>query len=343
MTEKLAVLGGGSWGATLADHLARNGHAVTVWEYNKERAASLQESRRLSFMPQLTLHPSVTVTNSVAETLRGKTVVVSAVPSEHVRATFRAVCAQGGVPAGAWVVSVTKGIENDTLKRMTEVIVDESPDLAGRVSVLAGPSHAEEVAKSLPTAVVAAGPEPLREKIVELFNTENFRVYTSADFVGVELGGALKNVYAIGCGVSDGLGMGDNTKAALMTRGLNEIARLGVACGAQATTFFGLAGLGDLIVTCTSKHSRNRLLGEKIGQGKSVAEALSEMTMVAEGLPTTRSAQQLADRHRLDLPIIRALHQCLFEGKTARAAVRDLLSRPPVEEMQHLESMMHFR
>jgi glycerol-3-phosphate dehydrogenase (NAD(P)+) len=269
--------------------------------------------------------------------------VVNAVPSTHVRATFTAVHASGALAPGAWAVSVSKGIENDTLKRMSQVIAESAPALAGRVSVLAGPSHAEEVARSLPTAVVAAGPESLREKIVALFNNESFRVYTSSDFIGVELGGALKNVYAIACGVSDGLGMGDNTKAALMTRGLNEIARLGVARGAQATTFFGLAGLGDLIVTCTSKHSRNRLLGEKIGQGKSVEQALSEMTMVAEGLPTTRSAQQLADRHGLDLPIIHALHSCLFEGKTAHDAVRELLSRPPVEEMYHLESMLKFR
>ncbi len=343
MTERVVVLGGGSWGATLADRLARNGHNVAVWEFNRERAEALQKTRRLSFMPQLVLESAVKVTNDLGEALRDRPTVVSAVPSEHVRSTFRAVRKKGGLAERAWVVSVTKGIENNSLKRMTEVIVDEAPGLAGRVAVLAGPSHAEEVARNLPTAVVVAGPEPFRERVVGLFNAERLRVYTSTDFVGVELGGALKNVFAIGCGISDGLGMGDNTKAALMTRGLNELARLGVAAGAEVMTFFGLAGLGDLIVTCTSQHSRNRLFGEKIGQGRSVAQALSEMTMVAEGFPTAKSAKQLADRHGLDLPIIAALYGCLYEGKTAREAARDLLRRPPVEEMQHLEAFIKSR
>ena len=340
MTDRVAVLGGGSWGATLADHLARQGREVTVWEFNRERAESLQKTRRLSFMPQLELHPKAVVTNDLGAALEGRPAIVSAVPSEFVRQTFRAVRSTGRLAPGAWAVSVTKGIENNSLKRMTEVIVDEEPALKDRVSVLAGPSHAEEVAKSLPTAVVAAGPEPYRERIVALFNTDRLRVYTSPDFVGVELAGALKNVYAVACGVSDGLGMGDNTKAALMTRGLNEIARIGAACGAHVITFFGLAGLGDLIVTYTSRHSRNRAFGEKIGQGKTVPQALAEMTMVAEGLPTAKSAKQLADRFDLDVPIIHALYGCLYEGKTAREAVKELLARPPVEEMQHLEQFV---
>lgn len=343
MIEKIAVLGGGSWGATLADHLARRGHDVAVWEFDRARAEALESTRRLSFMPQLALSSGVRVSNDLAAVLSGRPTVVSAVPSEHVRQTYRAVRATNALANDAAVVSVTKGIENDSLKRMTEVIVDEIPALRGRVGVLAGPSHAEEVARSLPTAVVAAGPEALRDRVVDLFNAEHLRVYTSADFVGVELAGALKNVYAIACGVSDGLGLGDNTKAALMTRGLNEIARVGAARGAHVITFFGLAGLGDLIVTCTSRHSRNRAFGEKIGQGKTTAQALSEMTMVAEGLPTTKSAKQLADRHELDLPIVHALYGCLYEGKTAREAVRELLARPPVEEMQHLEQFVKSR
>jgi glycerol-3-phosphate dehydrogenase (NAD(P)+) len=205
---------------------------------------------------------------------------------------------------------------------------------------MAGPSHAEEVARSLPTAVVAAGPGPFRENLVDIFNADHLRVYTNPDFIGVELCGALKNVFAVACGVSDGLGFGDNTKAALMTRGLNEMVRLGVAEGAQVITFLGLAGLGDLIVTCTSRHSRNRSFGEKMGFGKTMAQALSEMTMVAEGVPTTKSAKQLADRHGLDLPIISELYRVLYEGKPARNAMRDLLSRPPVPEMMHIQSFI---
>jgi len=224
---------------------------------------------------------------------------------------------------------------------MSDVIAASAPSLAGRVAVLAGPSHAEEVARSLPTAVVAAGPDLLQEKLVEIFNADHLRVYTNADFVGVELCGALKNVFAVACGVSDGLGFGDNTKAALMTRGLNEMVRLGVAEGAQVITFLGLAGLGDLIVTCTSRHSRNRSLGEKLGHGKTTAQALAEMTMVAEGYPTAKSAFQLAVRHQLDLPIFSELYRILYEGKPARDAIRDLLSRPPVPEMMHIQSLIH--
>jgi glycerol-3-phosphate dehydrogenase (NAD(P)+) len=272
--------------------------------------------------------------------LSDRPMVLNAVPSTHVRATFNAVRSTGALAAGAWAVSVSKGIENDSLKRMSEVISEAAPALAGRVAVLAGPSHAEEVARALPTAVVAAGPDGLREKLVDVFNADHLRVYTNPDFVGVELCGALKNVFAVACGISDGLGFGDNTKAALMTRGLNEMVRLGVSEGAQVITFLGLAGLGDLIVTCTSRHSRNRSLGEKLGQGKTTVQALAEMTMVAEGYPTSKSAQQLADRHKLDLPIISELYRILYEGKPARNAMRDLLSRPPVPEMMHIQSFI---
>jgi glycerol-3-phosphate dehydrogenase (NAD(P)+) len=336
MKEKIAVLGAGSWGATLADHLARNGHDVVLWEISPAAAARFERERRLPTLDGLVLHPDVRVTEDMAKALKGRPVLVNAVPSKHVRATFRAVRASNALAPSAWAVSVSKGIENDTLKRMTRVMEEETPALAGRTAVLAGPSHAEEVARSVPTAVVAAGPEALRDHLTRLFNSENLRVYTNPDFVGVELCGALKNVYAVGCGVCDGLGLGDNTKAALMTRGLNEMVRVGVAEGAQVLTFLGLAGLGDLIVTCTSRHSRNRLLGEKLGQGKSTEQALGEMTMVAEGYFTAKSAKQLMDHHKLDLPIVTELYAMLYEGKPARAAMRDLLSRPPVAEMMHV-------
>ncbi len=340
MKERIAVLGGGSWGATLADHLAKNGHDISLWEFVAADADRLKRTRRLPTLPHLVLHEAVQVTNDLAATLAGRTLILNAVPSTHVRATFQAVHATGALATGAWAVSVSKGIENDSLKRMSQVISEAEPKLAGRVAVLAGPSHAEEVAQSLPTAVVAAGPDDLTEKLVEVFNADHLRVYTNPDFIGVELCGALKNVFAVACGVSDGLGFGDNTKAALMTRGLNEMVRLGVSEGAQVITFLGLAGLGDLIVTCTSRHSRNRSLGEKLGHGKTMAQALAEMTMVAEGYPTTKSARQLADRHKLDLPIIAELYRILYEGKPARSAMRDLLSRPPVPEMMHIQSFI---
>ncbi|MBL8023048.1 MAG: NAD(P)-dependent glycerol-3-phosphate dehydrogenase [Elusimicrobia bacterium] len=340
MNERIAVLGGGSWGATLADHLAKNGHDVFLWEFVENDADRLKRTRRLPTLPPLVLHDSVQVTSRLGEALSGRSVLVNAVPSTHVRSTFQAVKKTDALLPGAWVVSVSKGIENDSLKRMSEVIAESDPRLAGRVAVLAGPSHAEEVARSLPAAVVAAGPDTFRQKIVDLFNADHLRVYTNPDFTGVELCGALKNVFAVACGVSDGLGFGDNTKAALMTRGLNEMVRLGMAEGAQVITFLGLAGLGDLIVTCTSQHSRNRSLGEKLGSGKTAKEALAEMTMVAEGFPTTKSAMQLALRHGLDLPIILELYHILYEGKPARDAMRDLLSRPPVPEMMHIQSFI---
>jgi glycerol-3-phosphate dehydrogenase (NAD(P)+) len=340
MKERIAVLGGGSWGATLADHLAKNGHDVFLWEFVKADADRLKQTRRLPTLPALVLHGTVQVTSDLGEAIAGRSVLVNAVPSSHVRSTFTAVNATGALVPEPWVVSVSKGIENDSLKRMSDVIAETVPSLKGRVAVLAGPSHAEEVARALPAAVVAAGPQPFRERVVELFNADHLRVYTNPDFTGVELCGALKNVFAVACGVSDGLGFGDNTKAALMTRGLNEMVRVGMAEGAQVITFLGLAGLGDLIVTCTSQHSRNRSLGEKLGSGKSAKEALAEMTMVAEGFPTTKSAWQLATRHGLDLPIISELYTILYEGKPARDAMRDLLSRPPVPEMMHIQSFV---
>jgi glycerol-3-phosphate dehydrogenase (NAD(P)+) len=337
MSDRIAVLGGGSWGATLADHLAKNGHDVFVWEFQESDADRLRRTRRLPTLPHLVLHDQVRVTSRVGEALAGRPMVVNAVPSSHVRATFAAVQASGALASGAWAVSVSKGIENDTLKRMSQVIAESTPALAGRVAVLAGPSHAEEVARSLPTAVVAAGPDAFVDKAAAVFNADHLRVYTNPDFVGVELCGALKNVFAVACGVSDGLGFGDNTKAALMTRGLNEMVRLGVLEGAQVITFLGLAGLGDLIVTCTSRHSRNRSFGEKLGHGKSAAQALAEMSMVAEGHPTAKSAYQLAQRHGLDLPIISELYKILYENKPAPNAMRDLLARPPIPEMMHIQ------
>ncbi len=340
MNSSICVIGGGSWGATLANHLACNGNKVSLWEYMPDIAQKLNQTRQLAVLPQLKLNDSIFVTNDISEALKGCGIVVNAVPSAFVRQTFRSVQLKKCMEADTWAISVTKGIENDTLKFMTDVIVDELPQLKGKVSVLAGPSHAEEVVRCMPTVVVSAGPGHYPEKVHSLFNTNTFRVYTSLDFVGVELGGAIKNIYAIACGISDGLGLGDNAKAALMTRGLNEMTRLGLAVGAQGVTLFGLSGLGDLIVTCTSCHSRNRLLGEKIGQGKTLTQALSEMTMVAEGVHTTKSGFQLAQKHHLELPIINEVYKCLYEDKPAQKALQDLMTRPVSDEMKHVEKLL---
>ncbi|HRY29812.1 MAG TPA: NAD(P)H-dependent glycerol-3-phosphate dehydrogenase [Elusimicrobiota bacterium] len=337
--ERIAVIGGGSWGATLANLLAQKGHAVSVWEFLPETVKHLRETRTLKVLPQLRLHPSVEVTHDLPAALREKRLVVMAVPSAHVRATCRAIQEGNVFPPNAWAVSVTKGIENDSLKRMSEIIAEEIPAAKNRIAVLSGPSHAEEVAKSVPTAVVVAGPDRFAERVQKIFNTDTFRVYSSTDFIGVELGGAIKNIYAIATGICDGLGLGDNTKAALMTRSLNEMIRLGMACGARGLTFFGLSGMGDLIVTCGSRHSRNRFIGEKIGRGESLKQALSEMTMVAEGVPTAKSAYQLAQRFHLELPIVNEVYRCLYEDKPARRALQDLLTRPVAGEMWQVENL----
>jgi len=335
--ERVSVIGAGTWGATLADLLARQGHAVTLWEFFPAAADALRAGRKLPVLPQLKLHDAVRVTSDLNEALDGARVAVSAVPSEFVRNTWRAVQKSGAWPRDAWVVSVTKGIENETFKRMSEVIVDELPAAQRRVAALTGPSHAEEVAGGLPTAIVAAGPAALAAKTQQIFTTDNFRVYTSDDLIGVEIGGAVKNIYAVACGIADGLGLGDNTKAAVMTRGLNEMARLGVALGAKGATFFGLAGVGDLIVTCGSRHSRNRSVGEKIGRGMTLRDALAEMKMVAEGVPAAQSVHALAWRLKVDMPIVNEIYHCLFEGKSAKESLRDLMVRPVSAEMTHVE------
>src|SRR5258708_3890653 len=280
--EKMAFLGGGSWGATLAAHAAQQGHEVLIWEFIKEQAEVLKNKRTLPTLPELKLPANVHVTNDIADAVKNVHMIFSVVPSHTVRSTFQS--AKPYLKKGCFVVSASKGIETDSLLRMSQVITEIFPDV-GDIVILSGPSHAEEVALGQPVALVAASSsKPAAERIRGVMASESFRIYTSSDPIGVELGGALKNVYAVACGVVDGLALGDNTKAALMTRGLLEITRLGGKLGARALTFFGLSGLGDLIVTCTSKHSRNRLVGERIGSGKTLQRALSEMTMVAEGV-----------------------------------------------------------
>lgn len=334
MSARIAVLGGGSWGATLAKQLADNGHAVAVWEFDKATAEKLREERTLRTLPQLRLPDSIVVTNDMAEALKGRSIVLSVTPSHTVRGTFELAARKRLIEPGALVISATKGIEDGTFATMSHIVRETFP-AAGDIVILSGPSHAEEVATGQPVALVAGcATRTAAERVRDLFASDTFRVYTSGDPLGVELGGSLKNVYAVACGVVDGLRFGDNTKAALMTRGLNEMTRLGSALGASSLTFFGLSGLGDMIVTCTSRHSRNRSLGEKIGSGRTLQQALSEMTMVAEGVNTARAAHHLSRKAGVVMPIVNEMHQILFEEKSPKDSIRDLLARQTGAEME---------
>jgi glycerol-3-phosphate dehydrogenase (NAD(P)+) len=334
MKEKIAVLGGGTWGATLAAHLAERGHDVCIWEFMPKIAEELRKNRGLKTLPQLHLPESVEVTNDLEKGLLNRNVILSVTPSQTVRSVFTNCKNKKILQPGCLVISASKGIENGTFATMSQVIQEMFPDNGG-VVVLSGPSHAEEVASHRPVALVAASSSSGgAERVRDLFSSDLFRVYTSTDPLGVELGGSIKNVYALACGIVDGLSLGDNTKAALITRGLLEMTRLGSKLGAQTITFFGLSGLGDMIVTCGSQHSRNRLLGEKLGRGKSLDEALSEMTMVAEGVATAKSAYFLAKAKNVDVPIINEIYSILFEKKSAKDSIKDLMSRQVGAEME---------
>lgn len=336
MTSKICVLGGGSWGATIASHLARKGLIVHLWEFLEKQVDEMLKTRRLSFLPQLRIPESIQITSKMEAALEGTDVIFSVVPSQFVRSTWKS--AQKHAPKPKLIVSLSKGIETESLRRMSEVIADECPEARGKIAVVSGPSHAEEVAEAIPTAVVAASEKkPLAEMAQEILWSGSLRIYTSPDIIGVEVCGSLKNIFAIACGACDGLGLGDNTKSALITRGLSEMAKLGVEMGGRQITFFGLAGMGDLVVTCFSKHSRNRFLGEKIGRGKSVEEALKEMTMIAEGYPTSKSAYHLVQKYGCDCPIITEIYRVLYEGKNIRESIHDLMARPPHVESEGME------
>ena len=336
--KKISVLGAGSWGATLATHLHRLGHEIVLWEFDPKIAKGLDTTRRLTVLPALKIPAGIRITSSLKETFASEPdVLLSVVPSHFVRSTMEAIKKDNLFPKRAPVVSASKGIEQKTLLRMTQVIREVCPESAGRLAVLSGPSHAEEVALGLPTAVdIAAENDAVAQAVIPLFMGETLRVYSNPDPIGVELGGALKNVYAIACGIADGLKLGDNAKAALITRGLLEMGKLGKRLGARVETFFGLAGVGDLIVTCSSLHSRNRSLGEKIGQGKNLKTALSEMTMVAEGVKTCESAYQLAQANNVNVPLIQEVYLCLYKGKKALDSLHDLLHRAVHSEMEGL-------
>lgn len=327
---KIGVLGAGSWGTALAVLLHENGHEVTLWSIDKREVAMIDEKReQVEKLPGVRIPDRIAVTNDVESSVAGKDILVMAVPSIFIRSTSKMIAPY--VKEGQLIVNVAKGIEEETLMNMTDIIEDEIKQ--ARVGVLSGPSHAEEVGRGIPTTVVAgAHDKKTAEEIQEAFMSPVFRVYTSPDMVGIELGAALKNVIALAAGIVDGLGLGDNTKAALITRGIAEITRLGLAMGGRFETFIGLSGIGDLIVTCTSTHSRNHNAGYLIGQGKSCQEAMDEVKMVVEGVYSAKAALALAKKYNVEVPITEQVNQVLFEGRSAKDAVTSLLMRNRTSE-----------
>ena len=324
---RIAVLGGGSWGTALAVLLASKGRGVAMWEFFPERAAAMRGRREnVPMLPGITIPDEILITSDMEEACEGARHLLFVVPSHVLRDTARKLKPLDNT--GSLITVATKGIEETSLKRMSEVLTEELSTDKDRIAVLVGPSHAEEVSRGLPTAVVAASTnQKTAEATQEIFMTSTFRVYTNTDVVGVEVGVSLKNVVAIAAGICDGLGFGDNTKGALLTRGLAEIARLGVKMGARQETFSGLAGIGDLITTCISRHSRNRRVGEELAGGKSLDQVLAGMVMVAEGVRTCRSAVGLAQKFAVEMPIAQEVHQILFHGKAPSQAIRDLMLR----------------
>ncbi len=327
MKHRITILGGGAMATACGVLLAeKNDQDVTIWARNPEyarRISEVRENERL--LPGVRLPDSVSVTSDIARAVDNATLLVASIPSKHLRAALESVC--GSIPDGVPVVSVIKGIENGTFQRPTEVITDV---LGPRpVVALGGPSHAEEIARRLPATVVAASTDLGQAELVQdVFTTERFRVYTNTDLLGVELAGALKNVIAIAAGICDGLGYGDNAKSALLTRGLVEMTRFGVAFGAQRETFGGLAGIGDLITTCTSPHGRNRRVGVMLGQGLTCDEILEQMVAVAEGLTTTSAIVELARTRGVEMPITEQVYAVLFAGESPRDATDTLMLRP---------------
>lgn len=322
---KISVLGSGSWGMALALLLYNNGHEVLLWSARPEDARKLREKRENpDRLPGVRLPDEIEILTDLERALKDVDVTVLAVASPYIRSTAHKMAPF--VCGNQKIVNVAKGIEEKTLKTLSEVIEEEIPQ--GNVAVLSGPSHAEEVGRGLPTTcVVSAHTQETAEYLQSIFMSPVFRVYTTPDILGVELGGALKNVIALAAGTADGLGYGDNTKAALITRGITEIGRLGKKMGAQMETFYGLSGIGDLIVTCASKHSRNRKAGYLIGQGHTMEEAMDEVQMVVEGVYSARAARELAEKYEVEMPIITEVNRVLFEGKSAAEAVMDLMLR----------------
>ncbi len=333
--SKVCVLGAGSWGTALSVVLANNGHEVMVWSIDPEEVLMLKDyHEQRDKLPGVIVPSVIEFTTDIELALNGAELIVCAVPSPFVRSTMKSVAPYVG--KDVVVVDVAKGIEDNTYKTMTEIIEEECPQ--ARVAILSGPSHAEEVGRKIPTTVVAGSKDKeVAELVQDTFMNDVFRVYTSPDVIGIELGGSLKNVIALAAGVCDGLGFGDNTKAALMTRGITEISRLVIAMGGHVETVAGLSGIGDLIVTCTSKHSRNRNAGFLMGQGKTYQEAMDEVKMVVEGVYSAKAALALGKKYNISMPIVEAVNEVLFDGVSAKEATNKLLLRERTAEALNLE------
>lgn len=331
----VAVIGAGSWGIALATVLHTNGNSVTVWSIMEEEVSMLREKREhVDKLPGVKLPEDMVFTSDLSEAIAGKDYLILAVPSVFTRSTAKSMAPF--VKEGQVIVCVAKGIEESTLMTISDVVEEEIP--VAEVAVMCGPSHAEEVGKGVPTTVVAgARKKHVAEGIQDIFMNEVFRVYTSPDVLGMELGGSLKNVIALAAGMADGIGYGDNTKAALITRGIAEMSRLAIKMGAKAETLSGLTGIGDLIVTCESKHSRNRKAGMLIGQGYTMQQAMDEVKMVVEGVYSAKAALALAKKYDVEIPIIEAVNQVLFEDKPAKEAVMELMMRNKKVEHNDLE------
>ncbi len=329
---KISVLGAGSWGTTLACLLANNGNQVYLWEINKQAAEKLDKERVIPFIGGATIPKNVTISSDL-NVIKETEAVLFVVPSHFLRSTVMSIKKLNIDLGKKLIISATKGIENETLLRVSQIIEEIYPETKDKIVALSGPSHAEEVSKQIPTVVTSASKnKEFAIKVRDLFMNDYFRVYTQDDIVGVELGASLKNVFAVAGGIIDGLNFGDNTKAAIISRGLIELINLGVALGGKEKTFYGLSGVGDLMVTCFSKHSRNRNLGEMLAKGKTLEQAEKELKMVAEGVKTCMSAYQLGKKLNIDLPIINQVYEVLFNNKDAKKAVYDLMTRSPKAE-----------
>lgn len=327
--KNIAVIGSGSWGLALALLLNEKGNHITVWCYEeKEQQSILQHRENKRCLPGIKIPLEINFTTSIEEAVDNKDIVIMAVPSKAIRST---VCLMKEyIDKKTIIVNVSKGIEDGTLLRLSQVIEEILPN---PVIVLSGPSHAEEVARHIPTTVVVSGRDmSIAQSIQDTFMTKYFRVYTNDDIIGIELGAALKNVIALAAGTIEGIGYGDNTKAALITRGIAEITRLGIAMGGEPATFSGLTGIGDLIVTCTSGHSRNRRAGELLGRGYSVQEVIEKVNMVVEGIPTTKAAHALMLKYQIEMPILNAIYQVLFDNKSVQESIAVLMQRDKKSE-----------
>ncbi len=328
---KINIIGSGSWGSAIAVMLANHGHDILLWSYLEEERIGLEKHRENKpFLPGVKIPDSVKFTSDISR-CGSADIIITATPSHAMRQTAKNLAPY--VTDGQIILNISKGLEENTHLTLSQVLKEELPNCS--IAVMSGPSHAEEVSRGIPTTnVIASESEEISNKIQDIIMNPTFRVYTNSDMLGVELGGSLKNAIALCAGILDGMNMGDNTKAALMTRGMVEIVRLGVALGANVETFYGLSGIGDLIVTCTSMHSRNRRAGILIGQGKTCEEATSEVKMVVEGVKTCHAAKELADKVGVEMPIINEAYKVLFEGMSPRLAIPNLMARAKAHETE---------